>query len=99
MNKLSFEVSRRDAMTIRKIVDRAVSMAIAKGHPFDRIDMTMDITAAHASGNPLRLSDLLAADDFNFFHDVWGIRKHLNRIDGSMPEFRPRFSAPAPLAA
>lgn len=54
----------------------------------------MDITAVHANGNQLDLTALLAADDSNFAHDVFGIRRHLNRDTGELEDFfTPRFSA------
>lgn len=44
----------------------------------------MDLAAVHANGCPLDLEKLLAADDFNFAHDVFGIYRHLDR-DGKSP--------------
>lgn len=53
----------------------------------------MDITACHANGNPLRLAELLKADDGNFGHDVFGIRRFIDRTTGRlMGHFRPRYS-------
>lgn len=54
----------------------------------------MDLTAVHANGNPMRLADLLAADDFNFAHDIVGISRFLDRNTGRLTDcFSPRFSA------
>jgi hypothetical protein len=96
MAQISFEVSARDSDLIRKIVNRVqaeyqVMLAQADGPATakrirqlnNRMDITMDITACHANGNPLDLEKLLAADDFNFMHDVFGIRDHLDRDDRS----------------
>lgn len=53
----------------------------------------MDVIAVHMNGRPLRLEALLAADDFNFAHDVFGIRRHLDRDTGELTQcFVPRFS-------
>lgn len=53
----------------------------------------MDITATHLNGCPLRLSELLYADDFNFLHDITGIFNHLDRSNGQLSNcFLPRFS-------
>lgn len=53
----------------------------------------MDITAVHANGNPLKLAELLATDDFNFTHDVFGITRHIDRETGKLGGcFVPRFS-------
>jgi hypothetical protein len=96
MQTVSFNVSNADSDLIAKIVDRVVGVEALHLHPRDRRDrmsITMDITATHASGNPLRLADLLAADDFNFAHDVFGIANHLNRTTGQLENhFSPRFS-------
>lgn len=56
------------------------------------VTVRMDIMTAHQA-NPLKLDDLLAADDFNFMHDVAGINKHLDRISGDFNDcFWPRFA-------
>ena len=45
------------------------------------------------NGCPLMLSELLAADDTNFAHDVFGIRAKLNRETGALRDgFVPRFA-------
>ena len=77
-------------------------MAICREECIDykAMDCDMDITACHANGNPLRLAELLSADDFNFCHDVLGIRRHINRETGQLENcFVPRFSCPEPISA
>ncbi len=85
---------------IRKIAKRAYEvMSKDKGFTlhFDATDLTMDITACHAIGCPLRLRDLLQADDFNLLHDVCGIRNNINRKTGKLRRFfLPRFAQPQP---
>lgn len=89
---VKFEVSRADAKLIQQIVDRAVKVELLNG---SRMDLEMDIEATHANGNPLRLAELLAADTFNFSHDVVGIQNCIDRNTGKMTRFFvPRFSAP-----
>jgi hypothetical protein len=57
------------------------------------MDTAMDLDACHSNGCPLHLADLLAADDFNFAHDVFGIRRHLDRRTGKLGDcFVPRFA-------
>jgi hypothetical protein len=57
------------------------------------MDLEMDISAAHIS-TPLDLDKLIAFDDFNFAHDIGGIRKHINRNNGQLTEyFLPRCAA------
>ena len=95
--EVSFKVSRDEQKIISAIAARAVSMATAYGAPaYGFMDAEMDITAVHANGRPLRLQELASADDFNFAHDVFGIRRHLNRETGQLEDcFLPRFSSDA----
>ena len=84
----SFKVTKSEMDTIWQIVDRASRLVTV-----DRMSLSMDLTAVHANGCPLRLADLLAADDANFLHDVLGIRAHINRKTGKLENcFVPRYS-------
>jgi len=96
---ISFETTREDAVRIGKIVARAKALAISNGaKAFDGLSLHMDLSACIANGTPLRLDELLAADDFNFSHDVFGIRRHIDRDDNSPTAgkllncFHPRFA-------
>lgn len=61
---------------------------------YPQMDADMDVTACHANGNPLKLQELLTADDFQFGHDVFGIRRHIDRETGEFKDcFSPRYSA------
>lgn len=93
MKTVSFKVSKEDQKIISQIVQRTLEMAAKYNIDYDRITAEMDITACHASGCPLDLAALLKADDYNFAHDVFGIRKDLNRDTGELINcFLPRFS-------
>lgn len=82
--------TRDEYAIVVQIVDRAVALGIYD----DAVDADMDISAVHATC-PLRLADLLAADDFNFGHDMRGILRHLNRQTGGLENFfLPRFAQP-----
>jgi hypothetical protein len=88
---LNWDVSREDAhhpqIAERAIADRkAHGMKVSRGA---QVDIEMDLEATHANGCPLRLADLLAADDFNFWHDVSGIARHLDRTTGELHELLP----------
>ncbi len=88
---VKFDLNREERILIEDIVDRA----IADDKSLDRLDLTMDITACHCNGTPLKLAELLTADDFNFSHDVFGIRRHLDRTTGKLlNHFCPRFAKP-----
>lgn len=92
---LSFHATTADQLIIRKIAKRARELYLEHNVDRDRTDIAMDITATHANGCPLRLQDLLDADDFNFMHDVSGIARHLDRETGQLTDhFLPRFRVP-----
>jgi hypothetical protein len=94
--EVSFKVTNHEAETIDAIADRALRMAQAhrsKRAAGSKLDWTMDITATHANGCPMKLHALLEADDFNFAHDVFGIERHLNRSTGQLEHcFLPRYA-------
>jgi len=77
-----------------KIAERAVAMAQQFGVRYDQSTALMDIDACHSNGCPLKLAEMLAADDSNFAHDVFGIRRHISRTTGKLGGcFLPRFAA------
>lgn len=78
----------RDRIIVDAIIDRAIGAGIYD----DPLDVDMDISAVHKHC-PLRLGDLMTADDFNFSHDMRGIQRHLNRKTGKLENFfLPRFA-------
>lgn len=91
---ISFETTREELDLITKIAERA-DREIFEPHGIQqtRMDTIMDLSACIANGCPLKLADLLAADDFNFAHDVAGIRRHIDRTTGKLLDcFLPRFA-------
>lgn len=87
---ISFSVNKNEALVIHEIARRAWAKSRSGRN---MMDWAMDITACHANGTPLRLLDLLGADDFNFAHDVFGIERHLDRETGELDgRFMPRFA-------
>lgn len=83
---------------LRKIHQRAAKLA---GFDIDWMSFCMDMGAANGvNGNlPIDVAGLLAADDFNFAHDVFGIMRHINRETGAIDGFFvPRFTAAAQAA-
>lgn len=70
------------------IINRARTLVTIK----DRMGAEMDILAAHLDC-PMKLDELLAADDGNFGHDVFGIMENINRKTGKLNNcFVPRFA-------
>jgi hypothetical protein len=93
--QITFHVSRVEMDIINKIADRAVAMAKKHGVNYDKMTADMDVTACHANGCPLDLPKLLAADNFNFSHDIFGIARHINRSTGQLENcFVPRCAMP-----
>lgn len=90
------QVAPEDADLISLIVHRAAEMQDAAGIACDRYSLSVDLLTVHRNGCPLQLAELLAAPDVHFGHDVFGIRKFLNRRTGRLRDtFRPRFAAPS----
>lgn len=80
-----------------KIAHRTILLAKKLGIPCEKkgiiMDIEMDIDACHNNGCPLKLTDLLNADDQNFAHDVFGIRANIDRTTGKLLNcFLPRFA-------
>lgn len=93
MTRIRFDASRHEFETIKKIVERAGTLFTSHGAFVDALSLTMDVTACHLNGCPLKLADLLAADDFNFIHDIGGIRRHIDRDTGKLTDcFLPRYA-------
>ncbi len=88
---MKFNSSKFEHSLIIKIVDRAL-----KADPeYTRMDAMMDIEACHCNGHPLDLQKLLTAPRFDFIHDVFGIRRHIDRSTGKLMNcFSPRCSMP-----
>lgn len=84
--------SKADYDLINRIVLRALTLCAANGVKYDRMTAFMDISTCHET-TPLRLQDLLDANEFNFIHDILGIRQHMNRKTGQLDNcFIPRFT-------
>lgn len=92
---INFSVSTVERGLLRQAAQRAAAMDVEANAAQSRrfIEWEMDFTATHANGCPLDLKRLLAADDFNFAHDAFGIARHLNRETGQLENhFLPRFA-------
>ena len=73
-----------------KICERAEAL----GFEVERITLLMDLQSADAKFN-LRLEEFLAADDYNFAHDISGIVKNIVRDKYPAEDFGffvPRFA-------
>jgi hypothetical protein len=85
---INWKISAEDEILIDSIVARAVNK-----HEINILELNMDLTACHANGCPLRLKELLEADEFNFWHDIFGIRNRMDRTTGKLSNhFLPRYA-------
>lgn len=85
---VKWSIPMKDAEAIRTIVKRALKEAMRK----DALQLMMDLTATHANGCPLDLEGLANAKAFDFWHDIRGIQRHLNRDTGKLEDcFLPRY--------
>jgi len=95
---IKWTASTKDRKLIARIVQRSVNLGITPAN-WGVVSLSMDITACHLNGCPLKLAELLAADNFNFTQDIVGIQRHIDRDDSSptcgqlLDCFRPRFAA------
>jgi len=93
MTEINWTAPKEEKMLIIKIAKRAAEMAKDADIEYELIDAQMDIAATHLNGTPLDLERMLEADDANFGHDVFGIRRHINRTNGQLEDcFLPRMT-------
>jgi hypothetical protein len=90
MKVIKWSNNRTETALFAKIADRAHKL----NPEYKYLTAFMDVDACHNNGCPLDLERLLAADEFNFSHDVFGIARHINRDTGQLENcFVPRFAS------
>jgi hypothetical protein len=97
--EVSFEISADDRKLVTEIVKRVEAarpwVGSKKARADQRITLMMDLEACHANGCPMDFAKLLAADEFNFWHDITGIQRRIDRRTGELTaHFRPRCARP-----
>lgn len=92
---IHWDISEEDEILMDQIVERVVKLAAKNNIDYPQTDIEMDLTAAHRNGCKLDLQKLLDASDANFGHDVFGIRRFIDRNTGKIPaeQFWPRCGA------
>jgi hypothetical protein len=85
------KASNKDYIVVKKISNRAWQKV---NHLYkNKLDLEMDIIATHVSGCKLNLEKFLGFDEFNFYHDIYGIYDNLDRTTGELQNcFLPRCS-------
>lgn len=88
---INWDVSKYEESLIFQIADRAKPLYQEQGIEDTYQTIVMDLTACHANGTPLKLHQLLEADKGTFGHDVFGIRRYIDRETGKLTQcFLPR---------
>lgn len=88
----SFNVSKDDHFTILQIVNRVWEER--PGYMYQtKLEAIMDLSAVAANGCPMHFDMLLMAPTEDFWHDILGIYRHLNRETGHLGDgFLPRYA-------
>jgi hypothetical protein len=93
---MNWKTSKQDSYLIRQIAARAALAAIHAEVNYPLREIEMDIIACHNNGCPLDFNKLLGAPEFDFAHDILGIRRHINRTTGKLERcFLPRCASPS----
>lgn len=91
MKNIYAKLNKEEGDLVAAIAERAIQCSGG-----NKVSVLMDLIVCH-NQCPLRLKDLLCADDLNFLHDISGINRHLNHETGELMNcFQPRFAAPLP---
>ena len=86
---MNWSATKKERELIEIICDRMIKTRMH----FDQKDIAMALEATHCNGNPLDFKKLLAANDFNFSHDIIGIMQNLDSKTGKLKNcFSPRCS-------
>lgn len=85
--QINWKASKAESQLFSKLVERALPMIARLGIDYDAQSLRMDLMATHLNGMPLDLERLLSFPDFDFAHDVFGIRRHINRSTGELEGF------------
>lgn len=92
---ISFKTSKFEEALISRIADRVQAEAKKFRVKYERRDIVMDLMACHCNGCPLDLNKLLEAPEGDFGHDVFGIRRFIDRSTGQLTQcFLPRCALP-----
>lgn len=91
---MKIHITTDEVPLVRKIARRGARMAAHYGYHAEADFLHLAIAACHCNGCPLDLAGLLASDEVDFSHDVFGITTHLDRKTGKLTQgFLPRYAA------
>lgn len=85
---IKWSATKEENETISKICDRFIEKYGSK-----KKDLTMDLDATHSNCCSLDFEKLLGFSEFDFYHDMFGIIRNLDRKTGKLRNcFLPRCS-------
>jgi len=87
-----WEITNKEFDLLVQVAKRALREL--KDYPDDQRTLIMDLNACHSNGCPLYFRGLLDAPLQDFSHDIYGIRKAIDRNTGKLTEdvFMPRYA-------
>lgn len=82
MSKIKWNHTNEDEQIVIQIIERASKDELISK---DRaLNIKMDILACHLNGNPLDLKKLLNAHRFDFWGDIDGIQRYMDKETGKL---------------
>ena len=86
---VNFGMTKEELLLVKQIAERLI--ADLPDMEYNRQELVMDFDAAYTSSGPFNLTRLLESPDTDFLHDVYGIRRHIDRETGELTGcFMPR---------
>jgi hypothetical protein len=94
---INFSCSIEDKRLIGQILAKGIAMAKEYNVEIDHVLVSMDITACHCNGCPLKLYQFLLSSPMDFAHDFCRIGLNIDRKTGKlMNGWRPLFAVENP---
>jgi hypothetical protein len=91
MTITNWEISKPEFDLLVQVADRA--LAAFTHYPDDKRTLVMDLMACHANACALDFKSMLEGPLQDLSHDIYGIRKHINRDTGKLEDFfTPRYA-------
>ena len=82
LKMIKWTATKEELFVMSDICDRAAKQIPQFTH--NKRDLLMDLEAVHSNGCKLDLDVLHNFDDFDFYHDIYGIMNYLDRETGQL---------------
>jgi hypothetical protein len=91
---LNFHLTQDDMPLVLAIARSASNLARSAGQEIPPMEFLMDLATTHNHACPLDFAAMAKGNPADVAHDVFGIRRHLDRETGLLTDcFLPRFAA------